>query len=104
MAVRVNRIAARSWSFRAEGEMSQPDRSGRISSKHRGCSAGNRRRHGVGANRLHHHLQIERFLTNAQIIIEQSEADGVDRRNKYAPKQASYLSEDRPQEHEMRLL
>src|ERR1700676_352154 len=99
-----SKIAARIWRILAERELTQSNRSGRISSKHGGHTTRNRRRHGIGANRLHHHLQIERFLANAQIIIEQCEADCMDRRNKNAAKEVSHLSQDSPQEHEMRLL
>src|ERR1019366_7644482 len=97
-------IAARTWRLLAERELTQSNRSGRISSKQGGHTTRNRRRHGVGANGLHHHLQIESFLANAQIIIEQCEADCVDRRNKDASKEVSHLSQDRPQQQEMRLL
>src|SRR6202049_2168353 len=99
-----SKIAPRSSKLLAESELAPSNRSGRISSKHGGHTARNRRRHGIGANRPHHHLQIEGFLTNAQIIIEQCEADCMDRRNKNAAKEVSHLSQDSPQEHEMRLL
>src|ERR1700688_3464904 len=96
-----SKIAATTWRLLAERELTQSNRSGRISSKHGGHTARNRRRHGVSAHGLHHHLQIERFLANAQIIIEQCKADCVDRRNKDPTKEVSHLSQDCPQHSEM---
>ena len=87
----------------AERELAESKRSGRISSKRGGHAARNRRRHGIGANRLHHHLQIECFLANAQIIIEQCEADCADRRHEDAADEVPHLHEDRPEKHELGL-
>src|ERR1700681_1729004 len=99
-----SKIAARTRRILAERELTQSNRSGRISSKHGGHTARNRRRHGIGANRLHHHLQIERFLANAQIIIEQREADGAGRRHEDASNEVAQLRENRQENPELQLL
>src|ERR1700730_16272229 len=96
--------AARPRKLLAERVLPPSNRSERISSKHGGHSARNRRRHGVGANRLHHHLQIERFLANAQIIIEQSEADCANWRHQDTPDKVAHLHENRPENQELSLL
>src|SRR5216683_2684430 len=99
-----SKITARTWKLLAGRDLTQSNGSGSISSKHGGHTTRNRWRHGISANRLHHHLQVERFLANAQIIIEQCEADCVNRRNNDAPKEVCHLTQDGPQEHQMRLL
>src|SRR5579863_7297439 len=98
------KMVASTRSLLGKVELPRSKGSGRIFSKHGGHTARNRRRHGVRAYGFHHYLQIERFLANAQIIIEQSEADGADRRHEDASNKVSHLRENRPKNQQFRLL
>src|SRR6476620_58444 len=75
--------------------------SGSIASKLGGCPAANLHGRRIGSNRMHHHLQIECFLANAEIIIEQGKSNRADRRNQRAANEIADLHQDRPENDEL---
>src|SRR5258708_36311902 len=68
--------------------------SGRIASKHGWHATGNWGRHGSAANRLQHHLQVERLFAHSKVVVENSKCNRTNGSDENVPEEAPHLRQE----------